>query len=49
MLAVKLREIPSSDTVDLGEEDDWDTVGGATERSRSLAPTMEEVVPESAQ
>jgi hypothetical protein len=38
-----------SDPVDLGEEDDWDTVGGATERSLSPAPTVEEVVPESAQ
>jgi hypothetical protein len=32
-----------------GGEDDWDTVGGATDRSRSPAPTMEEAVPESAQ
>jgi hypothetical protein len=49
MLTVESQEIPSSDPVDQGEEDDWDTVGGATERSRNPAPTMEEVVPESAQ
>jgi hypothetical protein len=49
MLIVELQEIPLSDPVDLGEEDDWDTVGGATERSLSPAPTVEEVVPESAQ
>jgi hypothetical protein len=49
MLTVELHEIPWSDPVDLGEEDDWDTLGGATERSLSPAPTVEEVVPESAQ
>jgi hypothetical protein len=49
MLIVELQEIPSSDPIDLGEEDDWDTVGGATERSRGPAPTVEEIVPESAQ
>jgi hypothetical protein len=49
MLIVKLQEIPSSDPVDLGEEDDWDMVGKATEMIRSLAPTMEEAMPESAQ
>jgi hypothetical protein len=49
MLTVDLQEIPSSDPVDLGEEDDWDTVGGATDRSLSLAPTIEEVVLKSAQ
>jgi hypothetical protein len=32
-----------------GEEDNWDTVGGATERSLSPAPTIEETVPETAQ
>jgi hypothetical protein len=36
-------------TVDRGGEDDWDTVGGATERSLSPAPTVVEVVPKSAQ
>jgi hypothetical protein len=35
--------------VDQGAEDNWDTVGGAIERSRSPAPTIEEIVPESAQ
>jgi hypothetical protein len=49
MLTVELQEIPSSDPVDLGEEGDWDTVGRATERSCSPAPTIEKIVPESAQ
>jgi hypothetical protein len=31
-----------------GGEDNWDTVGGATERSLSPAPTIEETVPETA-
>jgi hypothetical protein len=35
--------------VDEGAEDNWDTVGGATERSRNPAPTVEEIVPKSAQ
>jgi hypothetical protein len=35
--------------VDQGEDDNWDTVGGPTERSLNPAPTIEEVVPESAQ
>jgi hypothetical protein len=38
------QEIPSSNPIDLGEGDDWDTVGELTERSRSLAPTIEELV-----
>jgi hypothetical protein len=38
------QEIPSSDPVDQGEGDDWDTVGKPTERSRSPAPTVEELV-----
>jgi hypothetical protein len=38
------QEIPSSDPVDQGEGDDWDTVGEPTERSHSLAPTVEELV-----
>jgi hypothetical protein len=41
--------IPSFDPADQGEEDNWDTVGRATERSLSLAPTVEETVPEMAQ
>jgi hypothetical protein len=49
MLTVELQEIPSSDPMDLGEEDDWDMVGGAIERSLSPAPTIREVVPGSAQ
>jgi hypothetical protein len=44
-----LQDIPSSDRVDQGEEETWDTVGGATERSRSPAPTTEATVPEAAQ
>jgi hypothetical protein len=39
-----LQEIPSSDPVDQGEGDDWDMVGELTERSRSPAPTIEELV-----
>jgi hypothetical protein len=39
-----LQEIPSSDPVDQGEGDDWDTVGEPTERSCSPAPTVEELV-----
>jgi hypothetical protein len=38
------QEIPSSDPVDQGEGDDWDTVGEPTERSRSPTPTLEELV-----
>jgi hypothetical protein len=49
MLIVEWQEILSSDPADQGEEDDWDTVGGATERSRSTAPTIEEIVPQMAQ
>jgi hypothetical protein len=43
------QDIPSSDPVDHGEEEIWDTVGGAAERSISPPPTTGEVVPESAQ
>jgi hypothetical protein len=42
------QDIPSSDRADQGDEQNWDTVGGATERSLSPAPTIEEVVPEMA-
>jgi hypothetical protein len=38
------QEIPSSDPVDQGEGEDWDTVGEPAERSRSPAPTVEELV-----
>jgi hypothetical protein len=43
------QDIPSSDPTDQGDEGNWDTVGGATERSLSLAPTIEETVLEMAQ
>jgi hypothetical protein len=43
------QDIPSSDPADQGDEENWDTVGGATERSLSPTPTIEEVVPETAQ
>jgi hypothetical protein len=43
------QDIPSSDPVDQGDEENWDTGGGATARSLSPAPTVEEVVPEPAQ
>jgi hypothetical protein len=35
--------------VDQGVEETWDTVGGATEKSYSTAPTTEVTVPEAAQ
>jgi hypothetical protein len=38
------QEIPLSDPVDQEEGEDWDTVGGLAERSRSLAATIEELV-----
>jgi hypothetical protein len=38
------QEIPSPDPIGQGEGDDWDTVGEPTERSRSPAPTVEELV-----
>jgi hypothetical protein len=47
MLTTKFRclqEIPPSDPVDQGDEGDWDTVGEPAERSRSPAPTVEELV-----
>jgi hypothetical protein len=43
------QDIPSSDPVAQGGEENWDTMGRATERSLSPNPTIEEVVPESAQ
>jgi hypothetical protein len=39
-----LQEIPPSDPVDQGDEGDWETVGEPAERSRSPAPTVEELV-----
>jgi hypothetical protein len=38
------REILPSDLVEQGEGDDWEIVGEPTERSRSPAPTAEELV-----
>jgi hypothetical protein len=49
MLTTKFRclqEIPPYDPMDQGDEGDWETVGEPAERSRSLAPTMTEVVPQ---
>jgi hypothetical protein len=43
------QDIPSSDPADQGDEENWDTVGGATERSLSPTPTIEEAVPGTAQ
>jgi hypothetical protein len=43
------HEIPSSDPANQGEEDDWDTMGGMTDRSLSPTPTIEETVPHMAQ
>jgi hypothetical protein len=39
-----LQEIPPSDPVDQRDEGDWETVGELAERSRSPAPTVEELV-----
>jgi hypothetical protein len=44
-----LQDIPSSDPVDQGDEDIWEMVGAAAERSISLPPATEEVVPRAAQ
>jgi hypothetical protein len=38
------QEIPSSDPIDLGEGEEWDTVDEPIERSRSPAPTVAELV-----
>jgi hypothetical protein len=43
------QDIPPSDPVDQGEEETWDTVRGATERSINTAPSTEVVVPEATQ
>jgi hypothetical protein len=43
------QDIPPSNPVEQGEEENWDTVGGATERSLSPAPTIEATVPETSQ
>jgi hypothetical protein len=39
-----LQEIPPSDPVEQGDEGDWDTVGEPTGGSRSLAPTVEDLL-----
>jgi hypothetical protein len=39
-----LQEIPPSDPIYQGDEGDWETVGEPAERSRSPAPTVEELV-----
>jgi hypothetical protein len=49
MLAKKfccLQEILPSDPVDQGDESDWETVGEPVERSRSPAPAVTEVEPQ---
>jgi hypothetical protein len=46
---VLLQDIPSSDPVDQGDEDIWEMVGAAAERSISQPPATEEVVPGPAQ
>jgi hypothetical protein len=47
MLTIKfccLQEIPPSDPVDQGDVGDWETAGEPARRSRSPAPTVEELV-----
>jgi hypothetical protein len=39
-----LQEVPPSNPVEQGVESDWDTVGEAAGGSRSLAPTVEELL-----
>jgi hypothetical protein len=39
-----LQEVPPSYPVDQGDEGNWETVGEPAERSRSPAPTIEELV-----
>jgi hypothetical protein len=43
------QDIPPSDPVDQREEENWDTVGGATKRRLSPSPTVEATMPETAQ
>jgi hypothetical protein len=43
------QDIPPSDLVDHDEEETWDTVEAASERSVSPPPTTGEVMPGSAQ
>jgi hypothetical protein len=44
-----LQDIPSSDPVDQGDEDVWETAGATSERSISPPPATEDIVPEEAQ
>jgi hypothetical protein len=44
-----LQDIPSSDPVDQGDEDVWETVGATAERSISPPPATKDIVPEEAQ
>jgi hypothetical protein len=39
-----LQEMPPSEPVEQGDEGVWDTVGEATEGSRSPTPTVEELL-----
>jgi hypothetical protein len=39
-----LQEMPPSDPIEQGDEDDWDTVEEAVGCSRSPAPTVEELL-----
>jgi hypothetical protein len=39
-----LQEMPPSDPIEQGDEGDWDTVGEPAGGSRSLAPTIEELL-----
>jgi hypothetical protein len=39
-----LQEMPPSDPVEQGDEDDWDTVGELAGGSRSPGPTVEELL-----
>jgi hypothetical protein len=39
-----LQEMPPSDSVEQGDEGDWDTMGEAAGGSRSPAPTVEELL-----
>jgi hypothetical protein len=39
-----LQEMPPSDPVEQGDEDDWDTVGEPAGASRSPTPTVEDLL-----
>jgi hypothetical protein len=39
-----LQEMPRSEPVEQGDKGDWDTLGEAAGGSRSLAPTVEELL-----